>query len=85
MVDSTDELAGLDEEELDEYVSGRRVSPGERDYVSMPGARKPSVDLRRSDDAEGGEGRLSQRTSRREGRFEGSYSGEDRSDGRSKG
>lgn len=74
MVDSTDELAGLDEEELDEYVSGRRVSPGERDYVSVSGARKPSVDLRRSDGAEGGEGR-----------FEGSYSGENRSDGRSKG
>ena len=85
MVDPADELAGLDEEELDEYVSGRRVSPGERDYISVPGARRPSVDLRRSDGAEGGEGRLSQRTSRREGRFERNFSGENRGDGKSKG
>ena len=54
-------------------MSGSRVSPGDRDYVSVPGARRRSIDLGRRDNAGEGEERPPQKRPQRAGRYDGNY------------
>ena len=75
------ELAGLDEEELDEYVSTRQVSPGERDYVPASGSRRQSEDPGGPDD----EHLQPRRSLRKTGTFQGNYFKNDKPRGRGRG